>query len=127
MASKVIALVDLSSAQPGTGVILQKYKAGEIIGDFTRNLNNGTIEVNKNAIVETNKVAIMINSVDSIAPTKTGATQIASVQDRNLKIRKIISLAILGAGAYFLYQNKKAVGITLVVTGLFLVKRNFQK
>jgi ribosomal protein S3 len=127
MASKVIALVDLSSAQPGTGVILQKYKAGEIIGDFTRNLNNGTIEVNKNAIVETNKVAIMINSVDSIAPTKTVATQIASVQDRNLKIRKIISLAILGAGAYFLYQNKKAVGITLVVTGLFLVKRNFQK
>lgn len=127
MASKIIALVDLSSVQPGTGVVLRKYKAGEIIGDFTRNLNNGTIEVNKNAIVETNKVAIMINNVDSIAPTKTVATQIASVQDRNLKIRKIISLAILGAGAYFLYQNKKAVGITLVVTGLFLVKRNFQK
>lgn len=126
MASKIIALeVQLSIYKDGETA--KKYAKGDIIGTLTENLNNGTLLVNDNEIVDENKVAIILGASDAVFNTSKDVLPSVTAEQKNAKIKKIVSLAIIGGGAFLIYKNKKAIGLAVIVAGLLMVKSNFSK
>lgn len=105
---------------------------GNPIGDFSTNKNDGTILLKTGELVDSDSVAILVdNNGSAITPTSFGANlpKQNAVKDINPeakkeKIRRIIALCLLTAGTVLIFKGRKSIGITAVVFGFIMLKRN---
>jgi hypothetical protein len=44
--------------------------------------------------------------------------------NKNYKLRKLIAISLVAGGAFTIYKGRRSIGITMVVFGLVMFKRN---
>lgn len=109
----------------------RSVKFGQLVGVYNSNLNNGFLRLATGETVDVDSVAIDANpngskviekqSYESNMPVQ-GATQKINNPSPN-NTRKLIALALIAGGIYFAFNNRKAMGISLFVFGLIMLKR----
>lgn len=123
---KLIALKDTKVFNSKTGSS-RMVKKGEYVGVLTKNNNDGTYLVNDSELVDEENVAVMVqdNAIIVDKPKNTPVPGSNTTQNA-IKWKRIIGVALLGAGIYFFYKGKRGIGVTMIVASLFMIKKNFK-
>lgn len=122
MANSLIALVDVEGKTANNKTV--SFKKGQYVGDLTKNNNNVTLLVNNLFNVNAESVAIIVQPEAKIQDTSLPVKTPNEVKnDSNNKVKKIISIALIGGGIYAFMKGNRAIGISLFVFGLIMGKK----
>jgi len=108
---------------------VRKVNYGEIVGTLAKNNYDGTLLLDTNELVDIDAVAITQQG-DQLSPKTFEENQpvqgavISNSTDKNYKLRKLIAISLVAGGAFAIYKGRRSIGITMVVFGLIMFKRN---
>lgn len=122
----------------GQGGAERQVTFGNSVGTLAENKNDGTLLLRSGELVDIDSVAIKVEDPAEVVeepikpvlfkengPKKNAVSNINTDQaSKTIKIRKTIAFALLITGTYLIFNGRKSVGITAVVFGFMMLKRN---